>query len=203
MKEQYVKLMKNHISDNKYKYLISVMVIVFGALIGILFANNTEISENDINSFSAFVSVYKLQGVININILKNSFAGTFQLLILLYISAYNKWLFPLNYISIFTKGFGIGFPLTYLLRVGGTKGLWVAISSALFQNLILLPALIVYSVIQVNCFVKRKSHLKERKSFLIDSVITILIFIAITLISCVFEAGIIPPVISIICGKMQ
>ena len=191
-----------HISQNRIGYLLSAIYIILGLISGAVVGSKSASSPEYI---SAFYSAFSLHGADTTKIFLQSFYSNSKIILLLWLSGWLIWLYPINILELVSKGFGIGYTTTYITSSMGLKGFLLASTALTVQNLLVIPILIVYSAVQLKfsiSFYKIKtsaSAYKQRKKFIQHNIAMLIIFFIVIFICCLLEAYIIPKLITVIC----
>lgn len=138
-----------HIQQNFWLYVISLLCILTGIVLGIYTVKYMGINEKSdlINYFTSFTQNI-LRGdfkykTIFMDVLKNNISLIFAM-----------WFLGLTMVGIpvilvidVIKGFTLGFSISFVINGLGTKGLAVVLVGVLPQNIIYIPCVLVASVI--------------------------------------------------------
>lgn len=206
MNKKYTDNLYGYIKTNRIKYFI-VIIFLFSGIIAGAILSAFSLSENFNDQYlNNFISTYNLQGAIPLEIFKNALFSNLRLIVCIWISGIFIWLFPLNFIECLFKGFGIGYTISYLSSVGGFKGFLLSALSLVVQNIIFIPAIIMFSVIQIN-FSKKihklrnlSSQYRQRKKLVKNNFCTFAIMLAIGIVCSALEAYVVPVLIKPLCG---
>lgn len=186
--------LQGHFISNRLKYAFILILLFIGMSIGAVMGKNAYQNSQNSGLFESFVSVYTINGVTNSEVFIKSFISNIRTLIFLWISGFYIWLCPLNFLAITSKGFGVGYVISYFLNDGGIIGFFVAFTSLFFQNLLILPSFVVYSQIQFEFskqYKKLKSSpnkFKQQRRLIHKNILVLLVMLLICVISSVIEA---------------
>lgn len=207
MKKTRCESVYAHITANRGKYIIVLISLFIGITSGAIIGINTNSFSDKSDFLTDFISVYKLQGITYSDVFVNSLISNLRMLIVLWISGLYIWLIPVNIISVAAKGFGIGYAVAYFISGNGLKGFLFAFITMFFQNVIAIPLMLVYAVLQIIFSIKVyrlkgvSSNYKQIRKLRIHN-ITIFFVGAIICIGCsMFEAGVTPWLIKLIYGN--
>ena len=199
--------LQRYLTENKFKLFTTAAFMLAGIILGAVWAcragGNT--AESDI---SDFISAYKLMGASSTDILRRSLPLNLRIFILIWISGWFVWLLPVNFVELSSKGFGFGYTISYLVLRNSIKGFLIAFSALFLQNLILIPAMLMYSVIQMNFAVRFKrlrgsgALYKQRRKLIIKNILTLCIMLLIAVLCSYIDAYIAPLLIKIFCGGL-
>ena len=175
-----------HISSNRLCYILALLSVISGIIIGIFSGINAPRDEDFLQGFLVSFSEEEL----NISALFfKSVLISLRAVLVIWASSFFVWLLPISFVQLGAKGFGIGFCFSYLILNGGFKGFLFSVSTLLIQSLILLPAFIIYTVLQVNFsgdfdkVRKTPSLYKERKRLLTKNALSF-VFILVPILFC-------------------
>lgn len=190
------RFLANHISENRYFYFLAAFFIAAGVIFG---AFKGAAANSGIDCVSAF----KLHGAAFSQILFQSMFSNFRVIVLLWISGLLVWLYPINASVLLSKAFGIGYTIAVFISCLGVKGFFIASAALIVQNLLIIPIIMIYSVIQLKfsmSYSKIKSTAsayKQKKQYITRSIVTLLIFLIAVFLCSLCEALLIPKLISI------
>ncbi len=186
--------LQGHFTSNRLKYSLILALLFVGMLFGAIMGKNAYQNAQNLGLFDSFVSIYTINGVTNSEVFIKALISNIRILMLLWVSGFFVWLCPLNFLTIFSKGFGIGYVVAYFLNDGGIIGFFVAFTSLLFQNLVILPAFVVYSQIQFDFSIQYKklksspNRFKQQRHLIQKNILILLIMMLICVISSAIEA---------------
>ena len=196
-----------HITANRGKYIIVLISLFISITSGAIIGINANSFSDKSDFLTDFISVYKLQGITYSDVFVNSLISNLRMLIVLWLSGLYIWLIPVNIISVSAKGFGIGYAVAYFISCSGLKGFCFAFITMFFQNVITIPLMLVYSVLQIIFSMKvyrlkrGSSNYRQIRKLRINNVILFIISIILCICCSMFEAGITPSLIKLIYGN--
>lgn len=196
MIKYYKAKLSTHIADNKFKYLLSIISLLVGLSIGIANASKAEASA--VSYIDTFFSSYIIGGTSSSSVFFKSVLLNLRTFGIIWLSGWFVWLVPLNFLEVGAKGYSIGYAYTFFILSEHLKGLAFSLITLLLQNMIVIPSIVIYSVIQLNFAIrfdkvyKSQALYKERKRLIIGNMI-ILAVILILLLICGYIEGFITP----------
>ena len=191
-KNNYLEIIYNNILKNKKIYIILLILLFIGIVLGVFFVNNCDENErNEISEYiNNFITTLKNNNSINEKeLIKASLQKNILIGIVLWFVGSTIIGLPLIYFFVVYKGLCIGYTISgTLIALGTGKGLVFCLSTILMQNIIFVPALFLIAVSSTKlCYTIIKNRNKENikidiiKHSLI-SVITIMCFMLSSLI---------------------
>ncbi len=212
MKKLFVKKsVSEYFIRNKWQILIVFASLFAGIIIGSFFSARMASEKNDAITqyIQNFVSAYGLQSVNGKEILKFSIYNNIKALLFLWLSGLWIGFLPLGILQIGLKGYKIAFTATLFVKIFGIKGIFFALLTILPQALITIPAIMLYSVFNIN-FALTIHNLKNRKisgigknELYIKNLLFFLLMVAISVISGLIDAFIMPPVLKPVCSFLN
>lgn len=160
----------NHIQDNFWLYVLSLLCIFTGIVLGIYSVKYmTNLDKGDmlgyLNNFTQNITQgnFKYQGMF-IDILKNNL----PLLLAIWFLGLTMVGIPIILLIDLVKGFTMGFTLSFMISSFGTKGIGIAVLGIIPQNLIYIPCVLIASVLSMSFSVNllRNKMDKQRGSSL-------------------------------------
>jgi stage II sporulation protein M len=140
---------EQHIKDNFWLYIISVVCFFIGVIAGIYAVKNMgSIEENNLLSYlKNFTNSITIGNVSYNAILIEAVKTHIPLLIAMWFLGLTIVGIPIILIVDFIKGFTIGYTITVMIKALGMKGIGLSILMVLPQNFIYIPCIIISSVI--------------------------------------------------------
>lgn len=149
-REYFKNVILKYINDNIKTYVILLIIFFIGIILGVLFVNHAnESQENQISSYiSNFVNSIKENYQISTsNLIKTSIINNASIAVLLWFLGCTVIGVPLIYLIIGYKGYCYGYTIASLVATLGTgKGIVFILSTMLLQNIIYIPVLITLAV---------------------------------------------------------
>ena len=154
-----------HIRRNIIEYIAMALILVIGIILGTFYINNTNIAQKQeiseyINCF--LEDTYNGDMEINFNnLLRTSIFNNLIIVFFLWVSGLTVIGMPIIYIIISIKGFCMGYTISAIIgSIGIWDGIKFVISTMLFQNLIILPCILVLAVSGIKLY---KSIIKDKR----------------------------------------
>lgn len=192
-KSKIVKIIKEHILNNKKEYIIVTLIFITGIFLGVLFVNNS--NQDQINEISQYLNNFidkmkNAENISNIELLKASIKQNILLAITLWFFGTTVIGIPIVFGVVLYRGFCLGYTISICISIMGfSKGLGFIIALLLLQNIFFIPALLALSV---SGFKLYKSIVKDNrkeniKIEVIRHTVFSLIMLIILLISSIME----------------
>lgn len=203
---------KNYISDvllkNKWQFLIVFLSLFSGIIVGTYFSSSMHHETADAMDkyINNFVSAYNLQSVNASEVFKFSVYNNLKIIIFIWLSGLWVGFLPVNLIQIGAKGYKFGFSVTLLVKNFGLKGIAFSTISSVPQIFIMIPALILYSVFNINfAFFQKHSRVTNlsavfKNEFYIKNLLYLAAIIILSIFVSFLDAYIIPQVLKPICS---
>ncbi len=194
-----------HILENRAGYLAAAICMLIGLTLGAL--GGTKSAEASDQYISALSSAFSLHGASPTEILTESLWSSARFFLLIWISGWFIWLYPINLLEVLSKGFGIGYTTSYLITSDGLSGFCVSAISLLFQNILILPLLIIYSALQLRFSLNYSkirysgAAFKQRRRLIKFNLVSLSIVFLIIFLCSTLDAYVIPKLFSLICGN--
>ena len=149
-KNTYLEIIIKNFIDNKKTYILLLIFLLIGIVLGVFFINNSdENQKNEVNEYiNNFVNTLKNNNSIDKNeLVKVSIKRNILMGIELWFIGSTIIGLPLIYFFVLYKGLCIGYTMAgAIITLGTGKGVVFCLSSILFQNIILIPALFLLAV---------------------------------------------------------
>jgi stage II sporulation protein M len=144
--------LKQHISDNRWQYLLITLIFLTGILVGDYKALG--LTSGVKSHLLTLIDDY-LKGGVNVGldkqtILFNSFLNQGKSIIAVWFLGLTIIGMPIILAIVFLKGFSLGFTISFLVKEKAASGILISILSILPQNLVFIPLLIIWSVVGIN-----------------------------------------------------
>jgi stage II sporulation protein M len=141
-KNKIFKLIEGHINKNLKEYAISAIVFLIGIIIGIMLINSSsqENKESICGYITEFVDSIKNNEyqIDNTKLLIKSILSNLKIAVIIWISGSTIIGIPLIYGCLGYKGICIGYSISAIIAsLGNAKGIALALSSMLLQNIII------------------------------------------------------------------
>lgn len=207
MNKKYSDTVYSYIKVNRIKIFLVIFSLFSGIIIGAVLST-LSLSENFNDQYlNNFISAYNLQGAIPTDVFRNAIISNLRVVFCIWIAGTLIWLSPLIFIEFLLKGFGIGYTIAYLSAVGGLKGFLLSAFSLVVQNIVFIPAIIIFSVMQISFSKKMhrmkspSSQYKQRKKLIRNNFCVFTLMLSIGTMCSVLEAYLVPLLIKPICGN--
>lgn len=170
-KSKFLATIENHINQNIKEYAISTLVFILGVIIGVMILNssNEESKKNISGYINEFVNTIKNREyeVDKNKLLMKSITSNLKVALIIWISGSTLIGIPLVYGSLGYKGMCIGYSISAIIAaLDKSKGITVALSSMLLQNIIVIPCILALAVSSVKMHkVIMKEHNKNDLKF--------------------------------------
>lgn len=170
-KSKFLATIENHINQNIKEYAISTLVFILGVIIGVMILNssNEESKKNISGYINEFVNTIKNREyeVDTNKLLMKSITSNLKVALIIWISGSTLIGIPLVYGSLGYKGMCIGYSISAIIAaLDKSKGITVALSSMLLQNIIAIPCILALAVSSVKMHkVIMKEHNKNDLKF--------------------------------------
>lgn len=195
-----------HLQDNFWLYMISMLCVFTGIVLGIYAVKYMGNFENEnllsyLNSFTVNISQgdFKYKNMFT-DILKNNF----PIIIAIWFLGLTMIGIPIILVIDLMKGFTIGFTISFIIKAFGTKGIGIILLGILPQNIIYIPCIIISSIIAMEFslnIIKDRLNKQWTNSILVRITsysLGIMIVFSIQCIGFLMEAFIIPNLIKLI-----
>ena len=158
-----LKIIKEHVINNKKEYVIIFLIFVIGIFSGVFFINHlqetpkTEIS----NYLNQFIEKFKgLESINSIELLKNSMIQNIGLAIVIWFFGTTVIGIPVVFAIILYRGFCLGYTISLCITIMGLgKGISFVLVTLLLQNILLVPAILALAVSGIKLY---KSIVKDK-----------------------------------------
>ena len=159
-----LKIIKEHVINNKKEYAIVFLIFVVGIFSGVFFINNIqeEPKTEIINYLNQFVEKFKgLEKINNIELLKNSIMQNVILAITIWFFGTTVIGIPIVFGIIIYRGFCLGYTISLCITIMGLgKGISFVLVTLLLQNILLIPAILALAVSGIKLY---KSIVKDKR----------------------------------------
>ncbi len=144
------KLIQTHIMNNLKNYIIVTIIFLVGVIIGVIFINNVnESQEEEISTYiQSFVDKTKDNASVDyIKLFISSIKSNLSLAILLWFAGLTVIGVFVVYGTICFRGFCLGYSISSIIATLGIRqGTSFIISSMLLQNIIFIPAIFALAI---------------------------------------------------------
>ncbi len=158
-----LKIIKEHVINNKKEYVIIFLIFVIGIFSGVFFINHLqETPKTEITNYlNQFIEKFKgLESINNIELLKNSIMQNIGLAIVIWFFGTTVIGIPIVFAIILYRGFCLGYTISLCITIMGLgKGISFVLVTLLLQNILLIPAILALAVSGIKLY---KSIVKDK-----------------------------------------
>lgn len=146
--KKILKVITDHIKNNKLTYLSLFMIYIIGILLGAFAVNDMDFQQLDDMSkyFNGFLKLYDSSQINQLSLFKISLLDNIKVIVLFWIIGFTVIGLPVYYIVIGMRGFCTGFSSGVIMGILGTKGIMISSFCFLPKEIIVIPCLIALGV---------------------------------------------------------
>jgi stage II sporulation protein M len=189
--------LKQHISTNRWQYGVITIIFIIALIMGNYRVQSLEGGVK--NHLAGLIDTYLQEGGMGAltgqQLLVGSFLNQVRTALAIWFLGLTIIGFPLILAVLFYRGFSLGFTVGFLIHQKAGAGVLISILSVLPQNLVYIPALLMWAVISLNfsiyIFRGRGADALSWRSFL-SYTFMLLFFILIFLSGAFIEAFLSP-----------
>lgn len=188
-----LKIIKEHVINNKKEYVIIFLIFVIGIFSGVFFVNHLqETPKTEITNYlNQFIEKFKgLESINSIELLKNSIIQNIGLAIVIWFFGTTVIGIPIVFAIILYRGFCLGYTISLCITIMGLgKGISFVLITLLLQNILFIPAILALAVSGIKLYksiVKDKTKENVKIEILRHTVFSIIMLI-ILLIASIIE----------------
>ena len=145
-----LKIIKEHVINNKKEYVIIFLIFVIGIFSGVFFVNHLqETPKTEITNYlNQFIEKFKgLESINSIELLKNSIIQNIGLAIFIWFFGTTVIGIPIVFAIILYRGFCLGYTISLCITIMGLgKGISFVLITLLLQNILFIPAILALGV---------------------------------------------------------
>ena len=201
-------LIKSHMLQNKRVYILLTSCLAAGAVLGSIFASVLTAAKDEqlLNYFNTFFSAYTIQSGNPHAIFTAAFLNNLTAVWYIWLSGFFVFAIPFILFQVGLKGFKAGFIAAFLIKSYAFRGFLFAFFGLAPANLLLIPAMLAYSALNINFAVKIYKERKQRirKSYLLSaakrSTLTLACMLLILAVCGAIEGYIIPVLLKPVCS---
>lgn len=150
-RNKFLELLLDNIRQNRKEYIISVVVLLIGVIIGVILVNcSSDENKSEIMGYignfvqSIKSGEYALDGK---KLLTKSLVYNLRLALIIWGAGLTIIGIPVIYLSVAYKGLCIGYSISAIIAtLGKSKGIIFALSTMLLQNVIAVPCFLALMV---------------------------------------------------------
>ena len=187
-----LKIIKEHVINNKKEYVIIFLIFVIGIFSGVFFINHLqETPKTEITNYlNQFIEKFKgLESINNIELLKNSIMQNIGLAIVIWFFGTTVIGIPIVFAIILYRGFCLGYTISLCITIMGLgKGISFVLVTLLLQNILLIPAILALAVSGIKLYksiVKDKTKENVKIEILRHTVFSIIMLIMLAIASVI------------------
>ncbi len=158
-----LKIIKEHVMNNKKDYIIIFLIFVIGIFSGVFFMNHLqETPKTEITNYlNQFIEKFKgLEKVNNMELLKNSVIQNIGLAIMIWFFGTTVIGIPVVFAIVLYRGFCLGYTISLCITIMGLgKGISFILVAVMLQNILLIPAILALAVSGIKLY---KSIVKDK-----------------------------------------
>ena len=200
-----LKIIKEHVINNKKEYVIIFLIFVIGIFGGVFFINHLQEAPRIevTNYLNQFIEKFKsLESINNIELLKNAMIQNVVLAITIWFFGTTVIGIPIVFGIILYRGFCLGYTISLCITIMGLeKGISFILVTLLLQNIVFIPAILALAVSGIKLYKsiirdKRKENLKiEILRHTIFSAIMLIILIIASIVEICISTNLLKVVI--------
>lgn len=207
---KFLKIFTDYVTRNRLQFLIVALCLVSGTIIGSLSA--ASLNDEKFNVLSSYInnftSAYSIQSASHTEIFKFSLYNNIKLLLFMWLSGLWIWLIPFGMLQLGLKGYKLSYTVFFLIQLYRGKGIVFALVAVIPQMLIMLPALIFYSVVNINsaiCFrrLRQKGHgFYMQKELYLRNFLCLVMVATVFFICSLIDSFVIPAILRPVCSLL-
>ena len=187
-----LKIIKEHVINNKKEYVIIFLIFVIGIFSGVFFINHLqETPKTEITDYlNQFIEKFKgLESINSVELLKNSIIQNIGLAIIIWFFGTTVIGIPIVFAIILYRGFCLGYTISLCITIMGLgKGISFVLVSLLLQNILLIPAILALAVSGIKLYksiVKDKTKENVKIEILRHTVFSIIMLVVLVIASVI------------------
>lgn len=182
-----INVINKHIHENFWLYIIILLFICIGTVIGIYTVKYLDISDKNelitfLGEFTSNVSAYDID---HKAIFLESIKNNIPVIAAIWFLGLTMVGIPVILIIDVIKGFTIGFSISFMINSLGINGIWISLLGILPQNIIYIPCIIVSSAIAMRystLLIKNKGFKRYSDNIISNAGMYSIVFIILILI---------------------
>ena len=187
-----LKIIKEHVINNKKEYIIIFLMFIIGIFSGVFFMNHLqETPKTEITNYlNQFIEKFKgLEKINSIELLKNSVIQNIGLAIIIWFFGTTVIGIPVVFAIILYRGFCLGYTISLCITIMGLgKGISFVLVALVLQNILLIPAILGLAVSGIKLYksiVKDKTKENVKIEILRHTVFSIIMLIIVVIASVI------------------
>lgn len=185
---------------------VAIFFLVLGISVGAFAEKMMSITQkNDLLSFvNSYFNVMHLENISKAQVFIQSIVNNYKIFVIILLSGATVIGFPVALLTLTFKGITVGFAVAFFMEEMKLKGLAIAISSILPQNLIFVPVLVMAVSVAIGFSTKvlsKKNASGNSKGYMYQLSTYLMVFMilgGVYLVGCLVEVYICPAIIKMI-----
>ncbi|MEY7999467.1 stage II sporulation protein M [Clostridium sp. Mt-5] len=204
-------LINKHIKNNFWLYVISLLCLFTGIVLGIYsvrYMGGFEKSDL-VNYLKNFTTTIDSGSVNYKSILFQTLKNNIPVILAVWFLGLTMIGIPIILIIDIIKGFTIGFSISFIISEMGIKGIWISLLGVLPQNIIYIPCIILSSVFAMEfslMIFKDRSKVQWKSHILVSITSYSISFLIVAMIMCIgffMEAYLTPNMIKFVAVSLE
>lgn len=204
-------LINRHIKNNFWLYVISLLCLFTGIVLGIYSVRYMgEFEKSDlVNYLKNFTTTIDSGSVNYKSILFQTLKNNIPVILAVWFLGLTMIGIPIILIIDIIKGFTIGFSISFIISEMGIKGIWISLLGVLPQNIIYIPCIILSSVFAMEfslMIFKDRSKVQWKSHILVSITSYSISFLVVAMIMCIgffMEAYLTPNMIKFVAVSLE
>lgn len=206
---KFLEKLNSALKENKIYYLIVLLFFCIGIVIGVytvMYMDNVD--KSDITSyFSTFAGSISKKSIDYTSLLFSIIKKNLILIVPLILLSFTFFGSPIILLIDLIKGFSLGYTFTFILSSYENKGLLLAVTSVLPQNLLYIPAIMLLSILglYMSTSIFKVKILKynnfKKHELIAENLNCIVAMLLLSLLGMVIETYVSPNLIKLIISK--
>ncbi|MHC6179463.1 stage II sporulation protein M [Clostridium sp. JNZ X4-2] len=211
MENKVSGLINKHIKNNFWLYVISLLCLFTGIVLGIYsvrYMGGFEKSDL-VNYLKNFTTTIDSGSVNYKSILFQTLKNNIPVILAIWFLGLTMIGIPIILVIDIVKGFTIGFSMSFIISQMGIKGIWISLLGILPQNIIYIPCIILSSVFAMEfslMIFKDRSKVQWKSHILVSITSYSIYFLIVAMIMCMgffMEAYLTPNMIKLVAAGFE